>query len=292
MAPSLRKIVIVNTADEGGGAEHVSMAVLNGFLALGVDAWLLVGSKTRNHPRVVSFYKSPHFNYGPYLDPLLTAEIEERRRIDRSLGLEDFNHPYSHRIDRLTGSPPDLVLCHNLHGGYFDLRALAGLSARLPVALTVTYATDGKPNPKRAQELVAALTDSLAEGGGFKPAAPGETAGRLEITVEDKPATAKKTGFAGFAVSVGHVLASEPEFTPQGRRTVRDLQVQIRYTPATGAPLERSYESPLVTVTNNTQDPTDLVPMQDRKHAEPTLIGNDLNMFMAEFAQNQPAAAP
>ncbi|HEV2110004.1 MAG TPA: hypothetical protein VGT99_01515 [Gammaproteobacteria bacterium] len=168
----------------------------------------------------------------------------------------------------------------------------AAFAAPLPVTLTVTYATDGKPNLKRAQELQTALTDSLTEGGGFKPAAPGEVAGRLEIMVEDKPATARKTGFAGFAVSVGHVLASEPEFSPQGRRTVRDLQVQIRYTPASGAPLERSYESPLVTVTNNTQDPTDLVPVQDRRHAEPMLIGNDLNMFMAEFAQSQPAAAP
>jgi glycosyltransferase involved in cell wall biosynthesis len=35
----------------------------------------------------------------------------------------------------LTGSPPDLVLCHNLHGGYFDLRAIVPLSRRLPVVL-------------------------------------------------------------------------------------------------------------------------------------------------------------
>ena len=135
MTQPLRKIVIVNTADDGGGAECVSMAVLNGFLQLGIDAWLLVGNKTRNHARVVSFYTSAFFDYRPYLDPSLTEEIEERRRVDRSLGLEDFNHPYSHLIDQLTGTPPDLVLCHNLHGGYFDLRALIGLSARMPVAL-------------------------------------------------------------------------------------------------------------------------------------------------------------
>lgn len=135
MTQPLRKIVIVNTADDGGGAEYVSMAVLNGFLKLGIDAWLLVGNKTRRHARVVSFYTSPYFDYQPYLDPLVTEELEERRRIDRSRGLEDFNHPYSHLIDRLTGAPPDLVLCHNLHGGYFDLRALAGLSAQMPVAL-------------------------------------------------------------------------------------------------------------------------------------------------------------
>jgi len=70
------------------------------------------------------------------MDAQLTAAVERRRFAERYLGLEDFNYPYSHRITELTGgSPPDLVLCHNLHGGYFDLRALAGLTSRVPVAL-------------------------------------------------------------------------------------------------------------------------------------------------------------
>ncbi|MGC2656559.1 MAG: glycosyltransferase [Bryobacteraceae bacterium] len=111
------------------------MRVLDGFLELGLDAWLLVGNKTGNHPRVVSFYTSPFFDYRPYMDTHLTKEIEQRRDVDQALGLEDFNHPYSHQISKMTGSPPDLVLCHNLHGGYFDLRVLSGLSDRIPVAL-------------------------------------------------------------------------------------------------------------------------------------------------------------
>ena len=111
------------------------MAVLNGFLELGLDAWLLVGNKTGNHSRVIPFHSSPFFDYRPYMDSDLTREIERRRSVDQSLGLEDFNHLYSHHISLLTGSPPDLVLCHNLHGGYFDLRALSGLSGRVPVAL-------------------------------------------------------------------------------------------------------------------------------------------------------------
>ena len=135
MAPQLRKIVIVNTADEGGGAERVSMTVLNGFLELGLDTWLFVGNKTGNHSRVISFYASPFFDYRPYMDPHLTNKIERQRSVDQFLGLEDFNHPYSHQISAMTGSPPDLVLCHNLHGGYFDLRVLSGLSGRMPVAL-------------------------------------------------------------------------------------------------------------------------------------------------------------
>jgi glycosyltransferase involved in cell wall biosynthesis len=135
MLRELRKIVIVNTADEGGGAERVSMAVLNGFLELGLDAWLLAGNRTGNHSRVIPFHSSPFFDYRPYMDSDLNAEIERRRNVDQSVGIEDFNYPYSHHVRALAGSPPDLVLCHNLHGGYFDLRALSDLSGCVPVAL-------------------------------------------------------------------------------------------------------------------------------------------------------------
>jgi glycosyltransferase involved in cell wall biosynthesis len=131
----LRKVVIVNTADEGGGAERMSMLMLDGFAALGVDTWLLVGEKKSDHPRVMPFYQSPFFDYRPYARPWRRTALLLRRKIDRHVGREDFNHPYSHRILELTGSPPDLVLCHNLHGGYFDLGALTTLSRRVPVVL-------------------------------------------------------------------------------------------------------------------------------------------------------------
>jgi len=36
-----------------------------------------------------------------------------------------------------TAEPPDVVHCHNLHGNYFDLGALAELSRSLPVVLTL-----------------------------------------------------------------------------------------------------------------------------------------------------------
>jgi glycosyltransferase involved in cell wall biosynthesis len=133
--PPLRKVVIVNTADEGGGAERMSIAALDGFADLGIETWLLVGNKKTDHPRVVPFYRSPFFDYRPYENARSWAGIERRRRAERWLGLEDFNHPYSHLILELTGSPPDLVLCHNLHGGYFDLRAIPSLSRSVPVVL-------------------------------------------------------------------------------------------------------------------------------------------------------------
>jgi glycosyltransferase involved in cell wall biosynthesis len=131
--PPLGKVVIVNTTDEGGGAERMSMAVLDGFTARGIDTWLLVGDKKTEHPRVMPLFLSPFFDYRSR--ELGRAALAARRQAEQWLGLEDFTHPYSHRILELTGSPPDLVLCHNLHGGYFDLRALARLSRHVPVVV-------------------------------------------------------------------------------------------------------------------------------------------------------------
>jgi glycosyltransferase involved in cell wall biosynthesis len=130
-ASELNKVIIVNTADQGGGAERMSMAVLDGFNALGLDTWLLVGVKRTHHPKVIVFNQSPFFPKRRWRH----RRSKILRRIGNTIGLEDFEYPYSHRIDRLTGSPPDLVLCHNLHGDYFDLRALAPLSHRVPVGL-------------------------------------------------------------------------------------------------------------------------------------------------------------
>src|SRR5690349_15232297 len=82
--------------------------------------------------------------------------------------------------------------------------APAAFAAPVPVALSVSYARDGKPDPKRAEELKAALTDALNTGSGFRPAAPGQAGDKLEIIVDDRAGTPKKTGFAGFTAAVGH----------------------------------------------------------------------------------------
>lgn len=127
--------MILNTTDEGGGAERMSLATLEGFEALGTETWLLVGQKRTNHPRVVPLHESPFLDYRPYQSRWTLEALEWRRLAARSLGLEAFTYPYSSRVLDLTGPPPDLVLCHNLHGGYFDLRTLSALSHRVPVVL-------------------------------------------------------------------------------------------------------------------------------------------------------------
>src|SRR4029079_4578923 len=59
------------------------------------------------------------------------------RRFFYELGLEDFDYPNSVELLRFLPQKPDLLHCHNLHGNYFDLRALAGLSRQIPTVLTL-----------------------------------------------------------------------------------------------------------------------------------------------------------
>jgi glycosyltransferase involved in cell wall biosynthesis len=134
----LNRIVIVNTTDRGGGAERVVMSMLDGFEELGTETWLAVGAKRTEHPRVVPFHSNPHVDYRPHADPAVLDALEARRRLDRRLGLEDYNHPYTHHLLSVAGPPPDVVLCNNLHGGFFDLRFLSRLSRRVPVVLLLS----------------------------------------------------------------------------------------------------------------------------------------------------------
>jgi hypothetical protein len=154
----------------------------------------------------------------------------------------------------------------------------------LPVTLAVTYARDGKRDAKREQELTAQLHDFLAAGQSFQPV-QGAAAGTLTVAVEDNATTKHRSLFAAFSALLGHLFIGQAEFTPEGRRTARALDVDISYAPGAGAAQSQVYTSALVTVTNNTQEPTDLVPMPDRNHAELTLIGNDLNLFAATLAK-------
>lgn len=131
------KILQVSTSDVGGGAERAARLLHDAWLAARHDAWLVVGERKGHDPRVVTLHESPHIDYRRYGRPGRLRRLERLRRLDRALGLEPFRFPYSHRLRDLTGSPPDVVHAHNLHGGYFDLRALPALSRRVPTFLSL-----------------------------------------------------------------------------------------------------------------------------------------------------------
>src|SRR5262245_6185339 len=131
----LRKVVIVNTSDVGGGAEQVAMTLLDGFEGLGVETWMTVGAKRSDHARVMSVYMSQQVDYRPLSRRGRRARASIGRRLERLAGRESFSHPYTRLIPDMTGPRPDVLFCNNLHGGYFDLRELPRISRELPTVL-------------------------------------------------------------------------------------------------------------------------------------------------------------
>jgi glycosyltransferase involved in cell wall biosynthesis len=81
------------------------------------------------------FWASPFVDYSSYQSRSVQNAIATAAESDRLQGIENFHFPYSHYVLNNTGSRPDLVLCHNLHGDYFDLRVLSGLSRAVPTVL-------------------------------------------------------------------------------------------------------------------------------------------------------------
>ncbi|MEJ7809946.1 MAG: glycosyltransferase [Gemmatimonadaceae bacterium] len=148
------RILQVSITDRGGGAEQIAWRLFESFRARGHRSWLAVGQKRSADPDV--FVIPNHVGRGPWYDfwqgvaaraegvrgawrvgEPARALAEPTRTIDRYRGFEDFHFPGTGRLLDLTPELPDVIHCHNLHGRYFDLRALQWLSHRRPVVLTL-----------------------------------------------------------------------------------------------------------------------------------------------------------
>jgi glycosyltransferase involved in cell wall biosynthesis len=154
-ASSLR-ILQVSTYDRIGGAERVAWNLFRTYRARGHASWLAVGSKLGGDPDVVPVPNREHrgkwprvwFDLRSRLDPS-TGRFQERlqrlaevvaepgRALDQYRGIEDFRFPGTWELLNLTEHRPNIIHCHNLHGGYFDLRALPWLSKQVPTVLTL-----------------------------------------------------------------------------------------------------------------------------------------------------------
>lgn len=152
------KILQVSTSDFGGGAEQSANNLAIAYRALGHDSWLAVGQKAGSDPNVFLIPNKESRNAvvrglghlrrkseqsGRRVRGLgrLTTFAQElsepSRLLSTELGREDFDHPGTDRLLELTPAVPDIMHVHNLHGGYFDLRALPKLSRRVPTILNV-----------------------------------------------------------------------------------------------------------------------------------------------------------
>ena len=154
------RILQVGTVETGGGAASVATSLRRGYQAHGCQVWLAVGQKTSDdstvfvvpdddrapyrmigylalHRRLRRMARQfPGRGWGAFSRSLRLA-THPRALLDQYEGREDFEFPGTYRLLDLLPAHPDIVHCHNLHGGYFDLRALPWLSRQVPTVLTL-----------------------------------------------------------------------------------------------------------------------------------------------------------
>lgn len=159
------RILQVNTADTGGGAETVAWQLMQGYRRAGHQSWMAVGKKNTENSDTYLIQHDPYRTAwsrwcGALANGLIQLEPggEHNRRLYQLLALglgqpsrafrrwqgkEDFEFPGTAGLEGIPSELPDIVHCHNLHGawlpdgGYFDLRVLPGLSRRFPLVLTL-----------------------------------------------------------------------------------------------------------------------------------------------------------
>ncbi len=148
-------ILQVSTRDIEGGAEKVALNLFRSYRSRGHNSWLAVGTKRSDDADVrvicANNGSSPWARLrravgekGERLEgkaqglwQIARVFKHPRREVEAWLGIEDFNHPSTWQMIKMTPQEPNVVHCHNLHGGYFDLRALPWLSHQALTLLTL-----------------------------------------------------------------------------------------------------------------------------------------------------------
>lgn len=141
------RILHVNTTARGGGAAQLAFNLMEGCQAAGHQAWLAVREETNHHERVFALPNAQHRHaWARFCDRAIRPLAGNRlaRVVGRPwsstrvlLGHEDFDFPGSRHLLECAPEKPDVVHLHNLHGAFFDLRAVPQLSHAVPTFLTL-----------------------------------------------------------------------------------------------------------------------------------------------------------
>jgi len=152
------RILGINVYDRRGGASYIAYQIHGGCRSRGHASYLYVGWKRTKDPGVTALpnlaFRGAWARFwgraSGLLKPLAGAipgagflsELTEAcgrplAAFRSKLGICDFDFPSTSRILESFPHPPDIIHCHNLNGRFFDLRALASLSASIPTVLTL-----------------------------------------------------------------------------------------------------------------------------------------------------------
>lgn len=144
----------MSSSDVSGGAQKVAWNLFRFYRELGQQSYLAVGYKSLDDPDILPvshdedrngwsrFWWRAHahmerIDRNGRLSRLARKLAEPAALVDTLQGIEDFHFPGTWRLLEMPPYPPDILHCHNLHLGYFDLRALPWLSHRVPTILTL-----------------------------------------------------------------------------------------------------------------------------------------------------------
>ena len=149
------RILLVSTSDRGGGAERSAWSLFKSYAAQGHKSWLAVGHKRSDDPDLILIPNESSTSRWSKMWDDMGMRLEQkapdsrgvyrmasvarllgnpRRWIDVRRGYENFHFPGTWRLfDMVDG--PQIVHCFNLHGDYFDLRALSWMSTKAPVVV-------------------------------------------------------------------------------------------------------------------------------------------------------------
>ena len=143
------------SSQESGGAARIAKDLYRTLRHRGEDCYLAVGRKGSDDPYVVEIPNTAYRDVrgrvlGTAQNLLLKHRIgssriayglailgDPQRRRAYLQGMEDFNFPGTYHLLDLMPERPAIVHAHNLHTGYFDLRALPELSQKVPFVLTL-----------------------------------------------------------------------------------------------------------------------------------------------------------
>lgn len=152
MADRPMHVLQVSTRDIGGGAERIAFNLFQAYRAKGHFSKLAVGFRHSDDEDVFSVPNDDYRDADPplrymsgnmllkglgFLQSIVKKKRHSIRQKKIQKGYEDFEYPGTRQLLDHKAINPDIVHCHNLHGGYFDLRLIPWISKQVPLLLTL-----------------------------------------------------------------------------------------------------------------------------------------------------------